>query len=90
MFDTRVAYNDLLNDSRLDDLLAKAREQTVKVAGGAVQTAEELSAQANVLNNKSAEAVKSLGAILASRQEQRNEKVATVLHLVDVASRLLQ
>ena len=86
MFEPRQAYNDLLNDSRLETLLSKAREQTVKVSG---KSADELCQQAEALNTKSIEAVNSLNAILERKQAEREEKVATVIHLVEMAAKLV-
>jgi hypothetical protein len=92
MIDSKTAYHSLLNDSRLDQLLSKAREQTAKLSSGSMSpttTLEELNVQTEVINQKCGQVTRDLSAILAERKIQREEKVATIMHMIDVAAKLL-
>jgi len=92
MIDPKRAYTALLDDSRLDDLLTQTKSQIEKLSTGPEspsQATEKLSQTAKVLDHKSAQVRKDLLKLLAEKEEVRVEKVATVIHMVRVASKLL-
>lgn len=92
MLDPKEAYYSLLNDSRLETILSKAREQTAKLSSGPASptsTLNELTVQTERINQKCGQVTQDLSAILVERQIQREEKVATIMHMIDVATKLL-
>jgi hypothetical protein len=63
--------------------LQKVKEQTKTAT-----TPEQLTQQANELNAISIKAVDSLNAILERKQAEREEKVATVIHMAQMVEKL--
>ena len=89
--DLRAEYNSLLESSKLDELLNKAKKQAAKVAVvlPADQALENLNAEVSAMDQKSAEARQDLIEILQKRNEERAVKVATAVHIYRVATRLV-
>jgi hypothetical protein len=96
MHDARAALTSLLADEKLDQLLAKAREQTGKLAGAettVAPTIEQEEAYFDQAISRTREtanvALQALKTAERAKLAERIEKVALVKHMVLTAGRLL-
>ena len=97
MFEPRQSLELLLESDKLDSLLQAARERTAKLAGVEAGDPEQLEAEISRLQEeaadvqaKSAEVADELIDDLRARELARQEKVAVVLHILHVGSRLVE
>jgi hypothetical protein len=86
MFNARDAYTALLEDPRLDELLVKARTST-KMGEAPREPFIEIAEQ---LESRSVKAAESLKEILTKKEAEKAEKIATVFHLIEMGTRLLE
>lgn len=88
MFDPRQSYNTLLESGKLDALLAEARA-AVKTSSVAGQPAAEPMIDVDAVVTSASAVADDLRKMAAAAVAQRAEKVAALLHLGRVATRLL-
>lgn len=90
LFNPQSEIEKIAFSPELEDLLAQARAHTTKVANGTegVQDYEDLHQRAATAQAKAAFASQGLRDALQKKEAERQQKVAIVLHMLGVGSRL--
>lgn len=91
MLDTKAAYESLLSDPKLDDLLVRTKEKTAKLVSlsdSAADSVAVIDSQVAAVSEKAAQAQQDLQQILQERTEKRAEKRAIAAHITRVVAKL--